>query len=80
LEGVNSGENYGLTTLQFFLFLYFRHPGPANAVSAEPGSRIYAKTQSVLFFVFKRYIGKRLRLLTVALDTGSALAALVCPA
>jgi hypothetical protein len=55
-------------------------PDQRSEASAEPGSSIYAKTQRVLFFVFKKYIGKRLRLLTVALDTGSALAALVCPA
>jgi hypothetical protein len=29
--------------------------------------------------LFKKYIGKRLRLLTVVLDSGSAVAALPCP-
>jgi hypothetical protein len=50
-----------------------RHTGQTSAASADPVSSTYAKTQSVLFFVFKEYVAKRLRLLTVALDPGSAL-------
>jgi hypothetical protein len=46
-------------------------------VSADPGSSTYAKTRGVLFFVFQKYTGKRLGLLTVALDSGSALASLI---
>ena len=52
-------------------FSVFVIPDQRAIASAEPESSTTAKTQSVLFLVFK---GKRLRLFTVALDTGSAFA------
>jgi hypothetical protein len=59
--------------------MFFVIPDQRSEASAEPGCSAYAKTRSVLFFVFKKYIGKRLRLLTVALDPGSALTAFAGP-
>ena len=52
-------------------FSVFVIPDQRAIASAEPESSTTAKTQSVLFLIFK---GKRLRLFTVALDTGSAFA------
>jgi hypothetical protein len=56
-----------------------RHSGPAS--DSERRAEIQRKCQNAKRFVpcLKKYIGKRLRLLTVALDTGSAVAALPCP-
>jgi hypothetical protein len=56
-----------------------RHSGPAS--DSERRGGIQRKCQNAKRFVpcLKKYIGKRLRLLTVALDTGSAVAALPCP-
>ncbi|MFM7621522.1 MAG: hypothetical protein ACKO57_00900 [Alphaproteobacteria bacterium] len=51
-----------------------RHSGPASEASAEAESSANAKTQSVLFLRFFKNKGKRLRLLTVALDTDYAFA------
>jgi hypothetical protein len=56
-----------------------RHSGPASDSERRAGTQ--RKCQNAKRFVpcLKKYIGKRLRLLTVALDTGSAVAALPCP-